>query len=54
MELVKTMELMVVSQLRLEDQERFWLYDVLAQADISDYPPDVKRFIEKTILELKG
>lgn len=40
--------------LKLVRYERFWLYDLLADRDISDYPPDVVAFVERIKKELRS
>lgn len=53
MRVKNTMEVKKQRLVALEENEQFWLFDVLMGADIKDYPPDVKRFIDKLIMELR-
>lgn len=54
MEVAKGMELAQQTILRLEDKERFWLYDILKNADLKDYPPDVQQFARNLEIRLRS
>jgi hypothetical protein len=40
--------------IKLVEYQRFWLYDLLSDRDLTGYPPDVIAFVENLKKELRS